>query len=73
MSGWEGHGCQSCVLLRVGRLITGHCVLGGKVVGKVSLVQAVYLVDWLDGQCGQAGRVVGMCESSSQDDMSNTD
>ena len=73
MSGWEDHGCQSCVLLRVGRLITGQCVLGGKVVGKVSLVGAVYLVDWLDGQCGQAGRVVGMLESSSQDDMSNTD
>ena len=33
---------------------------------------AVYLVDWLDGQCGQVGQVVGMLESSSQDDISNT-
>ena len=43
--------------------------LDGKVVGKVRLVGAVYLVDWLDGQCGQ---VVGMLESSSQDDILNT-
>ena len=46
--------------------------LDGKVVGKVRLVGAVYLVDWLDGQCGQVGQVVGMLESSSQDDISNT-
>ena len=42
-------------------------------VGKVRLVGVVYLVDWLDDQCGQAGQDVGMLESSSQDDMSNTD
>ena len=60
LSGWDGHGCQSCVLLRVGRLVTGQYVLGGKVVGKVRLVGAVYLVDWLVGQ------VVGVLESSSQ-------
>ena len=59
LSGWDCHGCQSCVLLRVGRLVTGQCILGGKVVG-------------LDCQCGQAGRVVGMLESSSQDDISNS-
>ena len=41
-------------------------------VGKVRLVGAVYLVDWLDGQYGQVGQVVGMLESSSQDDISNT-
>ena len=57
------------VLLRVGRLLTGQYVLGGKVVRKVRLVGAVYLVDWLDVQCGQVGQVVGMFESSSQDDM----
>ena len=34
-------GCQSCVLLRVGRLVTGQYVLGGKVVGNVRLVGAV--------------------------------
>ena len=28
-------------------------ILDGKVVGKVRLVGAVYVVDWLDGQCGQ--------------------
>ena len=39
------------------------------VVGKVRLVGAAYLVVWLDGQCGQ---VVGMLESSSQDDISNS-
>ena len=61
LSGWDCHSCQSCVLLRVGRLVTGHW--------KVRLVGAVYLDDWLDGQCGQ---VVGMLESSSQDDVSNT-
>ena len=72
LSGWDCHGCQSCVLLRVGRLVTGQYILDGKVVGKVRLVGAVYLVDWLDGQCGQVGQVVGMLESSSQDDISNT-
>ena len=39
---------------------------------KVRFVGAVYLVDWLDGQCGQVGQVVGMLESSSQYDISNT-
>ena len=68
MSGWDCHGCQSCVLLRVGRSVTGQYILDGKVVEKVRLVGAVYLADWLDGQCGQ---VVGMLESSSQDDISN--
>ena len=38
-------------------------------VGKVRLVGAVYLVVWLDGQCGQVGQVVGMLESSIQDDI----
>ena len=37
-------------------------------VGKVRLVGAVYLVDWLDGRCGQAGQDVGMLESSSHDE-----
>ena len=70
---WLGcHGCQSCVLLRVGRLVTGQYILDGKVVGKVWLVGAVYLLDWLDGQCGQVGQVFGMLESSIQDDISNT-
>ena len=69
--GWDCHGCQSCVLLRVGRLVTGQYILDGKVVGKVRLVGAVYLVDWLDGQCGQVGQVVGMLDSSGQDDISN--
>ena len=41
-------------------------------VRKVRLVGAVYLVVWLDGQCGQVGQVVGMLESSGQDDISNT-
>ena len=41
-------------------------------VGKVRLVGAVYLVDWLDGQCRQAGQDVWVLESSSQDDISNT-
>ena len=41
-------------------------------VGKVRLVGAVYLVDRLDGQCGQVGQVVGMLESSSQGDISKT-
>ena len=67
LSGWDCHGCQSCVLLRVGRLVTGQYILDGKVVRKVRLVGAVYLVDWLD-----VGPVVGMLESSSQDDISNT-
>ena len=65
LSGWDCHGCQSCVLFRVGRLVTGQYILDGKVVRKVRLVGAVYLVDWLDGQCGQVGQVVGMLESSS--------
>ena len=67
LSGWDCHGCQSCVLLRVGRLVTGQYILDGKVVGKVRLVGAVYLVDWLD-----VGPVVWMLESSSQDDILNT-
>ena len=50
----------------------GHYVLGGKVVEKVRLVGAVYLVDWLDGQYGQVGQVVGMLESCCQDGTSNT-
>ena len=49
------HGCQSCVFLRVGRLVTGQYILDGKVVRKLRLVGAVYLVDWLD-----VGPVVGM-------------
>ena len=53
-------------------MVTGQYILDGKVVGKVRLVGAVYLVDWLDGQCGQVGQVVGMLESSSQDDISNS-
>ena len=44
----------------------GQYVLDGKVVEKVRLVGAVYLVDWLEGQCGQ---VVGILASSSQDDI----
>ena len=72
LSGWDCHGCQSCVLLRVGRLVTGQYILDGKVVGKVRLVGAVYLVDWLDGQYGQVGQVVGMLESCCQDGTSNT-
>ena len=32
-------------------------------VGKDRLVGAVYLVVWLDGQCGQVGQVVGMLEA----------
>ena len=47
LSGWDGHGCQSCVLLRVSRLsLLSQYVLGGEVVGKVRLVGAVYLVVW---------------------------
>ena len=42
------HGCQSCVFLRVGWLVTGQYILDGKVVRKLRLVGAVYLVDWLD-------------------------
>ena len=72
MSGWDCHGCQSCDLFRVGRLVTGQYILDGKVVGKVRLVGAVYLVDWLDGQYGQVGQVVGMLESCCQDGTSNT-
>ena len=67
LSGWDGHVCQSCVSLRVGRLVTDQYYLGGKVVEKVRLVGAVYLVDWLD-----VGPVVGMLDSSCQDDISNT-
>ena len=66
MSGLDCHGCQSCVFLRVGRLVTGQYILDGKVVRKLRLVGAVYLVDWLD-----VGPVVGMLETSSQDDISN--
>ena len=47
----------------------GQYVLGGKVVEKVGLVGAIYLVDWLEGQCGQVGQVVGILASSSQDDI----
>ena len=54
------------------RLVTDQYVLGGKVVRKVRLVGAVYLVDCLEGQCGQVGQVVGILASSSQDDISNT-
>ena len=72
LSGLDCHGCQSCVFLRVGRLVTGQYILDGKVVGKVRLVGAVYLVDWLDGQYGQVGQVVGMLESCCQDGTSNT-
>ena len=67
LSGLDCHGCQSCVFLRVGWLVTGQYILDGKVVRKLRLVGAVYLVDWLD-----VGPVVGMLESSSQDDISNT-
>ena len=42
---WDGHVCQSCVSLRVGRLVTDQYYLGGKVVEKDRLVGAVYLVD----------------------------
>ena len=41
LSGWDCHGCQSCVLLRVGRLVTGKYIWGGKVVGKIRLVGAI--------------------------------
>ena len=44
-------------------MVTSQYVLDGKMVGKVRLVGAVYLVDWLDGQCGQVvqfGRLVGL-------------
>ena len=53
-------------------MVTGKYILDDKVVGKVRLVGAAYLVVWLDGQCGQVGQVIGMLESSSQDDISNT-
>ena len=66
MSGLDCHGCQRCAFLRVGRLVTGQYILDGKVVRKLRLVGAVYLVDWLD-----VGPVVGMLETSSQDDISN--
>ena len=72
LSGWDGHVCQSCVSLRVGRLVTDQYYLGGEVVEKVRLVGAVYLVDWLDGQYGQVGQVVGMLESCCQDGTSMT-
>ena len=72
LSGWDGHVCQSCVSLRVGRLVTDQYYLGGKVVEKVRLVGAVYLVDWLDGQYGQVGQVVGILESCCQDGTSKT-
>ena len=49
-------------------MVTRQYVLGGKVVGKVRLVGAVSLDDWLDGRCGQVGQVVGMLESSIQDE-----
>ena len=29
LSGWDGHGCQSCVLLRVSRLVTAQSVCFG--------------------------------------------
>ena len=64
MSGLDCHGCQSRVILRVGRLVTGQYILDGKVVRKVRLVGAVYLVDWLD-----VGPVIGILELSSQDDI----
>ena len=48
-------------------MVTGQYILDGKVVRKLRLVGAIYLVDWLD-----VGPVVGMLESSSQDDTSNT-
>ena len=48
-------------------MVTGQYILDGKVVRKLRLVGAVYLVDWLD-----VGPAVGMLESSSQDDISNT-
>ena len=57
---------------QVRRLVTGQYILDGKVVGKVRLVGAVYLVYWLDGQYGQVGQVVGMLESCCQDGTSNT-
>ena len=41
LSGWDCHGCQSCVLLRVGRLVTGQYIWGGKVVGKIRLAGAI--------------------------------
>ena len=66
LSGLDCHGCQSCVFLRVGRLVTGQYILDGKVVRKLRLVGAVYLVDLLD-----VGPVVGILELSSQDDDEN--
>ena len=48
LSGWDGHGCQSCVLLRVGRLVTGQYILDDKVVGKARLVgQFIWLIGWM--------------------------
>ena len=41
LSGLDCHGCQSCVFLRVGRLVTGKYIWGGKVVGKIRLVGAI--------------------------------
>ena len=72
LSGGDGHGGQSCVLFRLGRLLAGKDVLGGMVVRKVRLVGTVHLVDSLDGQCCKVGQVVGMLASSSEDDISNT-
>ena len=40
LSGLDCHGCQSCVFLRVGRLVTGQYSWDGKVVGKIRLVCA---------------------------------
>ena len=54
---------------KAGWSLLSQYVLGGKVVEKVRLVGAVYLIDWLEGQCGQVGQVVGILASSSQDDI----
>ena len=60
LSGWDGHVCQSCVSLRVGRLVTDQYYLGGKVVEKVRLVGAVYLVDWSVWSSWSSGWDVGI-------------
>ena len=44
-------------------MVTGQNVLGGKVVRKVRLAGADYLVDWFDGQRGQVGQVYIVLES----------
>ena len=75
LSGWDGQWSRLSELFftQARRIVTGgQYVLGGKVVEKVRLVGAVYLVDWLDGQYGQVGQVVGMLESCCQDGTSNT-